>query len=157
MDVDRRAARRDSHHSHLFGSASDPIEVGLVESLARPGGNITGFMTVAAATNVKYLEVLKELDPHIKRALILMSSKDPSNAGRAHGVEAGGPSLNVEVSRADVTSLRDIERAIEDFAAQPAGGLVIVPNGATNTHHPAIIAHGSTVSIAGNLSIPLFR
>jgi putative ABC transport system substrate-binding protein len=47
----------------LFGGASDPVEVGLVASLARPGGNITGFMSLAAATNIKYLELIKELDP----------------------------------------------------------------------------------------------
>ena len=124
----------------LFGSASDPIEVGLVESLARPGGNITGFMSIQAATNVKYLEVIKELDPRITRALVLMNSKDPSNVGRAHGIEVGGPSLRVDVSKADVAGLPDIERAIDAFAAQPAGALVVVPNGVTSTYHQAIVA-----------------
>ena len=124
----------------LFGGASDPIEVGLVESLARPGGNITGFMSIAAASNVKYLELIKELDPRVARVLVLMSSKDPSNEGRTRGIEAGGPSLKVNVSKADVLILPDIERAISDFAAHPAGALIILPNPVTNTHHLAIIA-----------------
>jgi putative ABC transport system substrate-binding protein len=124
----------------LFGGGSDPIEVGLVESLARPGGNITGFMSIAAASNVKYLELLKELDPRVSRVLVLMSSKDPSNDGRTRGIEAGGPSLKVDVSKADVLILPDIERAIGDFAAHPAGALIMLPNPVTNTHHLAIIA-----------------
>jgi putative ABC transport system substrate-binding protein len=124
----------------LFGGGSDPIEAGLVASLARPGGNITGFMSIAAATNIKFLELIKELDPRVNRVIVLMNSKDPSNAGRLRAIEAGGPSLKVEVSKADVSSLLEIERAVGNFAAKPAGALIMLPNQVTNTHHLAIIA-----------------
>jgi putative ABC transport system substrate-binding protein len=124
----------------LFGGASDPVEVGLVQSIARPGGNITGFMSISAAANVKFLEVIKELDPRVTRALVLMSSHDPSNVGRARGIESGGPSLQVEVSKADVSTVSDLERAIDDFAAHPRGALILVPNPVTNTHYTTIIA-----------------
>jgi putative tryptophan/tyrosine transport system substrate-binding protein len=123
----------------LFGGASDPVEVGLVTSLARPGGNITGFMSLAAATNIKYLELIKELDPRVTRVMVLMNSKDPSNAGRLGAIEAGGPSLKVEVSRADISTPFDIEHALGNFAAHPAGALIVLPNPATNTHYAAII------------------
>jgi putative ABC transport system substrate-binding protein len=73
----------------LFAGASDPVELGLVDSLARPGGNITGFTGLQAATTVKLLEVIKRLDPRVTRALILMSSRDPSNEGRSRAIEAG--------------------------------------------------------------------
>ena len=63
----------------LFGSASDPVEASLADSLARPGGNITDFMSIVAATNVKFLELIKELDPRVVQVLVLISSQDPSN------------------------------------------------------------------------------
>jgi putative ABC transport system substrate-binding protein len=124
----------------LFGGGSDPIEAGLIASLARPDGNIAGFMSIAAATNIKFLELIKELDPRVTRVIVLMNSKDPSNAGRLRAIEAGGPSLKVEVSKADVSSLLEIERALGNFAAKPAGALIMLPNQVTNTHHLAIIA-----------------
>jgi putative ABC transport system substrate-binding protein len=123
----------------LFGGASDPIEVGLVASLARPGGNITGFMSIAAATNIKFLELIKEFDPRVTRVIVLMNSKDPSNAGRLRAIEAGGPSLKVEVSKADVSTPLEIEHALGKFAAQPAGALIVLPSQVTHTHHLAII------------------
>ena len=124
----------------LFGGASDPIEVGLVASLARPGGNITGFMSIAAASNIKYLELIKELDPRVTRVMVLMNLKDPSNAGRFRAIEAGGLSLKVEVSKADVSTPLEIESAVDSFAARPAGALIMLPNQVTNTHHLAIIS-----------------
>jgi putative ABC transport system substrate-binding protein len=103
----------------LFAAASDPVDVGLVESLARPGGNVTGFTSIQAATNVKYLELIKELDPRVARVLVLMSSSDPSNVGRVRAIEAGGPLLQVAVSKADISTTSDIERAVSEFAATP--------------------------------------
>jgi ABC-type uncharacterized transport system substrate-binding protein len=123
----------------LFGAASDPVEVGLVDSLARPGGNITGFTSIAAATNVKWLELIKELDPRVTRVLVLMSAQDPSNPGRLRAIQAGGPSLKVNVSKADISAPSDIERALSDFAEQPAGALIVLPNSVTTTHHATII------------------
>jgi len=123
----------------LFGAASDPVEAGLVDSLARPGGNITGFTSIAATTNIKWLELIKELDPRVTRVLVLMSSQDPSNPGRFRAIEAGGPSLKVDVSKADISAPSDIERALGDFAVQPAGALIILPNSVTTTHHATII------------------
>jgi len=124
----------------LFGAASDPIEVGLVASLARPGGNITGFMSIAAATNVKYLELIKEFDPRVTRVMVLMNSKDPSNAGRFRAIEAGGPSLKVEVSKADISTPLEIGSALGNFATQPAGAVIMLPSQVTHTHHLVIIA-----------------
>lgn len=123
----------------LFGGASDPMDVGLVESLARPGGNVTGFTSIQAATNVKFLELIKEIDPRIGRVLVLMSSRDPSNLGRTHGIEAGGPSLQVAVSSADLSITPDIERTIGNFASTPAGGLIILPSTVTETNAKTII------------------
>jgi putative ABC transport system substrate-binding protein len=123
----------------LFAGASDPVELGLVDSLARPGGNVTGFTGLQAATTVKFLELIKRLDPRVTRALILMSSRDPSNERRSRAIEAGGPSLNVEVSKAEVSTASDIERAVREFAGNPGGALVVLPNPVTNTYRDIII------------------
>ena len=124
----------------LFAGASDPVELGLVESLARPGGNVTGFTSMQAATTVKFLELIKELDPRIARVLVLMNAKDPSNLGRTRVLEAGGLPLKVAVSQADLSIAPDIERAISDFAATPAGGLIVLPSTVTIPNSAAIIS-----------------
>jgi putative ABC transport system substrate-binding protein len=115
----------------LFAGASDPVELGLVESLAHPGGNVTGFTTMQIGTSVKFLELLKELDPRIVRALVVMNSKDPSNLDRMRAIEGGDSSLGVVVSQADVSMPPDIAQVIAGFASAPAGGLVVLPSSGT--------------------------
>jgi putative ABC transport system substrate-binding protein len=112
----------------LFGGASDPVELGLAESLAHPGGNVTGFTSMQIKTTVKYLELVKELDPSITRVLVVMNAKDPSNLGRMRAIEAGGPSLKVAVSQTDFSLAPDIDRVIGDFASAPTGGLIVLPS-----------------------------
>jgi putative ABC transport system substrate-binding protein len=97
-------------------------------------------MSIAAATNVKYLELIKEFDPRVTRVMVLMNSKDPSNAGRFRAIEAGGPSLKVEVSKADISIPLEIESALGNFGAQPAGALIMLPSQVTHTYHLVIIA-----------------
>ena len=123
----------------LFGAASDPVELGLVESLARPGGNVTGFTSMQLATTVKYLELIKELDPRIARVLVVMNSKDPSNLDRTRAIEDGGLSLKVAISRTDLSIASDIEHAIDDFASTPAGGLIVLPSTLTTTKMDTIV------------------
>ncbi len=123
----------------VFGSASDPIESKLVDSLARPGGNITGFTSIEAVSNIKYLELLKEFDPRITRVAVVVSPDNPSSVDRFGGIAAGGPALKVEVVRLDVMTPTDIERTIGAFAAKPTGALVILPSTFTTTHRRTII------------------
>ena len=135
----------------LFGGASDPVEVGLADSLARPGGNVTGFMRIAAATNIKYLELIKELDPRIDRVLVVMSSRDPSNPGRLRAIGAGAGSLKVEVSSVDVEALSEVERVIGDFGRR-------LDRCAKRAHHDALPGDyraGHTPSASGDLSVQI--
>src|SRR4051812_28610976 len=118
----------------VFASASDPVDAGLVASLARPGGNITGFTSIQAATNAKWLELIKEISPQTARVLVLISSQDPSNPGRFRAIQAAGPILNINVTSAEVTTPASIESAIETFARDTGGALVVVPNPVVNTH-----------------------
>jgi putative ABC transport system substrate-binding protein len=123
----------------LFGAASDPVEVGLVNSLARPGGNVTGFTSMQLATTVKFLELIKELDPRIARVLVVMNSKDPSNLERTRAIEDGGSSLKIAVSQTDLSIVPDIEHVIDDFASSPAGGLIVLPSTLTITKTETIV------------------
>ena len=123
----------------VFGSASDPIESKLADSLARPGGNITGFTSIEAVSKIKYLELLKEFDPRITHVGVLLTSDNPTSANRFGAIAAGGPALNVDVVKVDVAPPADIERAIDAFAARPNGALIILPSALTTTHRRIII------------------
>jgi putative tryptophan/tyrosine transport system substrate-binding protein len=123
----------------LFGAASDPVEVGLVESLAHPGGNVTGFTAMQIGTTVKFLELLKELDPYIAGVLVVMNSKDPSNLDRTRAIEAGGRSLKVAISQTDLSIAPDIAHVIDDFASAPGGGLIVLPSTLTITKMDTIV------------------
>jgi putative tryptophan/tyrosine transport system substrate-binding protein len=77
----------------LVGSASDMVKSKLVASLARPGGNITGFTSIETVSNIKYLELLKEFDPRITRVGVIVSPDNPSSMDRFGGIAVGGPAL----------------------------------------------------------------
>ena len=127
----------------VFGSASDPVDAGLVASLAHPAGNITGFTSIQAATNIKWLELIKELVPGIARVMVLLSSDDPSNLRRFRAIQAGGPALKIDVIQADVRTQAEIERVIGAFASDSDGGLIILPNSVTTTYRETIIANAA--------------
>jgi putative ABC transport system substrate-binding protein len=127
----------------LFAGASDPVEVGLVESLAHPGGNVTGFTTMQIGTSVKFLEILKELDPRIVRVLVVMNSKDPSNLERTGTIESGGLSLGVAVSQADISTAPDFAQVIASFASAPASALVVLPSSLTMAKTDMIVLSAS--------------
>lgn len=127
----------------VFANASDPVEAGLVASLARPGGNITGFTSIQATTNTKWLALLKELVPGLTRAMVLLSPEDPSNPRRFDAIEAAGGGLGVAVVAGNVAPRDGIERAIASFAAT-GRGLIVLPNAAATTYRDTIIAAAAT-------------
>ena len=108
----------------VFVSAIDPVGSGLIASMARPGGNVTGFVVFEYALAVKWLELLKEIAPGVKRAAVL---RDPTNAagiGQFAAIQAAG-SVGMELSAIDLRDAGEIERAIADFAQRPNGGLIV--------------------------------
>jgi putative ABC transport system substrate-binding protein len=112
----------------VFVLVGDPVGSGLVASLARPGGNATGFSHYEPAMGGKWLEVLKEIAPGVRRALVLLHTDVAANVEFLRSAEAAGPAHAVAVSGAGVRSARDIEQALPDFARQPDGGLIVLPN-----------------------------
>ncbi|MEX2034754.1 MAG: ABC transporter substrate-binding protein [Xanthobacteraceae bacterium] len=123
----------------VFAQVSDPVALGFVASLARPGGNITGFATSEHGLAVKWLELLKQIAPSIARVGVIYQPALPQTAGYLHEIEAGAPSLKVQVSTAAVRDRTEIERAIATFAREPNCGLIMPPGPVLATHRDAII------------------
>jgi putative ABC transport system substrate-binding protein len=123
----------------VFVQVSDPVKLGLVASLARPSGNITGFTTFEYPIGGKWLELLKDTAPGRSRVAVLLDPANPSQAEYLQGVEGTAPSFGVQVTRADVRNTADIERAINGFAQQPNGALVVAPSAMTILHRDLII------------------
>ena len=124
----------------VFAQVSDPVKLGLVASLAQPGGNITGFAIFEHAIAGKWLELLKDTAPGRTRMAVLFDPNNPAQAPYVQAVEAGARSFGVQLTLAEVRSRDEIERAINAFAQQPNGALIVVPNILTILHRDLIIA-----------------
>jgi putative tryptophan/tyrosine transport system substrate-binding protein len=109
----------------VFTQVSDPVGSGFVASLARPGGNVSGFQNFEPAMGGKWLGVLKEAAPNMRRAAVLFRSDAAATVAMLHAAEAVAPSLDVQVTAVDVHGGVEIERAIATFASQSDGGLVV--------------------------------
>jgi len=124
----------------VFVQAADVVRLGLVASLARPGGNITGFVTVEYTFVGKWLELLKDTAPGRNRVTVILDPDNPSQLLYFQGIEAVAPSLAMHLTRAEVRNADDIERAIDAVAQQPDGALIVVPTSVTILHRDLIIA-----------------
>jgi putative tryptophan/tyrosine transport system substrate-binding protein len=123
----------------VFAQVADPVKLGFVKSLARPGGNITGFVTIEFGFGTKWLELLKDTAPGRSRVAVISDPNNPSQAAYFPDIEAAAPVFGVDLTRADVRNAADIERAITGFAERPNGALVVVPTGVTILHRDLII------------------
>jgi putative ABC transport system substrate-binding protein len=110
----------------VFVAVPDPIGAGFVDSLARPGSNATGFTTFEYGIAAKWLELLKEIAPTVKRVAVLRDPGNPAGSGQWGAIQSVAPSLGVELrainSRADTG---EMERVVATFARQPNGGLIL--------------------------------
>jgi len=125
----------------VFVLVPDPVGLGLVRSLARPGGNITGFSSYDAAIMGKWAQLLKEVAPRVTRVSVIFN---PNTAPHApflnRGIEAAAPSLGVTVTPAPVHDDTTIEEAVAAGAREPGGGLIVLPDSFNETHRDVIIA-----------------
>jgi putative tryptophan/tyrosine transport system substrate-binding protein len=122
----------------VFVSAIDPVGSGLITSMARPGGNVTGFVIFEYALAAKWLELLKEIAPGVKRAAVLRDTAVASGIGQFAAIQAVG-SVGMELSAIDLRDVGEIERAIADFAQHPNGGLIVTAS-QFGTNHPRPLA-----------------
>ena len=123
----------------VFTGVSDPVGGGLVASLARPGGNATGFTVFEYGMSGKWLELLKEVAPNVKRVAVLRDPGIPQGIGQFGAVQSLGPSLGVEVSPLNVRDAGEIERDITAFAREPNGSLIVTGSGLAIIHRELIV------------------
>jgi putative ABC transport system substrate-binding protein len=148
----------------VFTSIPDPVGAGWVESLARPGGNVTGFMVFEYGLGAKWLELLKQIAPAVTRVGVLRDLDNPAGSAQFGAIQAASFSIGVEATPIDVRDFSEIERRVASFAGTPNGGLVVTGSAAATVHRhlfaalaarhklPAVfpnrvfVAHGALIS-----------
>jgi putative tryptophan/tyrosine transport system substrate-binding protein len=124
----------------VFAHAVDPVGAGFVDSLARPGGNATGFVLFEYGISAKWLELLKEIAPATKRVAVLRDSTTAAGMGQFGAIQSVAPSLGLEVSPISLRDPSEIERGVTAFAASPNGGLIVTAAPLGTLHRELIIA-----------------
>ena len=124
----------------VFTQIHDPVASGFVASLARPGGNLTGFSLFDASTAAKWLELLRQIAPSVTRAGIIYDPGSPSSRDLLPAIEPAAPSLGLRLTRFGVRNAAEIERAVGEFAAEAGGGLIVVPGSVIVVHRELIVA-----------------
>jgi putative tryptophan/tyrosine transport system substrate-binding protein len=132
----------------VFVAAIDPVGAGYVGSLARPGGNATGFTFIEYGTSGKWLELLKEIAPHVTRAAVLRDSAVSSGIGQFGAIQSVAPAFGVELSPMDMRDAVDIERALAVFASPSNGGLIVTGSA------PALVHRDLIVELAARHKLP---
>jgi ABC-type uncharacterized transport system substrate-binding protein len=141
----------------VFVQVADAVGGGFVSSLARPGGNATGFTNFEYDISGKWLELLKQIAPLMTRAAVLRDPANPSGAGQFGAIQAVAQSLGVEASPINMRDASKIESDMNDFAQKPNGGLIVTPSSLAFLHRQLIVALAARLSIARNLPVPLVR
>jgi ABC-type uncharacterized transport system substrate-binding protein len=148
----------------VFVGVSDPVGAGVVDNLARPGGNTTGFMEFEYSFSGKWLELLKEVVPRLMRAGVLRDAGNAAGIAQFGAIRAAASSLGLDVSPIDVRDASEIERAVAAFARSANGGLIVTPSAAVSVHRaliielaarhrlPAVYAFRSDISDGGLIS-----
>jgi putative ABC transport system substrate-binding protein len=124
----------------VFTNVADPVGAGYVDGLARPGGNATGFTVFEYAMGGKWLELLKEIAPHVTRAAVVRDSAIAAGPAEFGAIQAVAPSLGVELRPVDIRDAGEMERAITMFAGSPNGGLIVTGSAAATIHRRLIVA-----------------
>jgi putative ABC transport system substrate-binding protein len=125
----------------VFVTTIDPVGGGWVESLSRPGTNATGFASFEFSMSGKWLELLKEIAPGVKRVAVIRDPLVPAGSGGLAAIQTVAPSLGVELTPVGVRDAGEIEHAIAAFARGPNGGLILVgPSSSVRRHFDLIVA-----------------
>ncbi|MGB8606231.1 ABC transporter substrate-binding protein [Bradyrhizobium sp.] len=132
----------------VFALVGDPVGTGLVTNLARPGGNITGFQNFEPAMGGKWLEILKEIAPGLRRVGVVYNQNIAANVDLLRNVEAASALTGMTVTATELHNASDIERTLTEFAQVPSSGLIVMPN-PLNTRYNEVI-----VGLAARLHLP---
>ena len=123
----------------VFTETSDPVGAGFIESLARPGGNITGFLSFEYSLSAKWLELLKEIAPGVTVVGVLRDPAIPSGPGQWGAIQSVAPSFGVELRPINVDDASEIERTMTGFARGSNGGIIVTASSLTVLHRGPII------------------
>lgn len=125
----------------VFTLVADPVAQGLVKSLARPDGNFTGLTNYEYSFPGKWVDALKEIEPRIKRILLIVNPQNSGTAALAKAVEAMGPEYSVEMVRGEVRTVADIETVLERFGAGADRAVIVFPDGLVVNNRAVLIEH----------------
>ena len=132
----------------VFIQVSDPVGSGFVTNLARPGANITGFHNFETAIGGKWLELLKQIAPEMRRTMVVYHPDIAANGAFFRAAEAASGSLGVKVTAAGLRNAAEIEPALTAFAGEPNGGLIVAP-------YPLVIANRDRIiALTARLRLP---
>jgi putative ABC transport system substrate-binding protein len=132
----------------VFPIIADPVAGGIVESLARPGGNATGFMLFEYSISGKWLELLKQIAPGVTRVAVVGDADTPTGPAQFGVIQGMAPSFRVQVSAFNKRNRDEIERAITAFAKSPNGGLILTAGG------PALVDRDLIITLAARYKLP---
>jgi putative tryptophan/tyrosine transport system substrate-binding protein len=124
----------------VFVNVADPVGAGFVDSLARPGGNVSGFMSIEYSMGGKWLELLKQIAPGVRQAAVLRDPTQGSGTSQFAAIQTVAPSLRVEINPVNLREATELERAIEAFARSPDGGLIVTAGGLAIGHRDLIVS-----------------
>jgi putative ABC transport system substrate-binding protein len=124
----------------VFVTVPDPVGAGFVDSLARPGGNATGFTIFEYGISAKWLELLKEMAPGVKRAAVLRDAAITAGIGQWGAIQTAAPLLGLEISPINLRDAKEMERGVAAFARSPNSGLIVTGSALTLVHRQLIIA-----------------
>jgi putative ABC transport system substrate-binding protein len=131
----------------VFALVADPVGAGFVESLARPGGNATGFMLYEYSISGKWLELLKQVAPHVAQVAVLRDQTSATGIGQFGAIQALAPSLGIQVSPVNARNANEVENGIATFARTPNGGLIV-------TGIPSVIHRHLIIKLAAQYKLP---
>jgi putative ABC transport system substrate-binding protein len=123
----------------VFVRVADPVGAGVVDTLARPSGNVTGFMNYEYSLSSKWLELLKQIVPGLTHAAVIRDSDNPAGIAQFGAIRATASSLGIDVSPISIRDSGELERAVAEFARSPNGGLIVTPSAGVSVHYAQIV------------------
>jgi putative ABC transport system substrate-binding protein len=123
----------------VFNSVADPVGSGYIDSLARPGGNATGFVLFDYALTAKWVELLKEIAPTLTRVAVLRDPGLTAGVGQFAVIQYVAPSVGMEVSAISIRDAGEIEQDVAKFASAPNGGLILTASALSVVHRDLIV------------------
>jgi len=123
----------------VFVLVADPVGAGFVDSLARPGGNATGFLAVEYGMGGKWLELLKQIAPRVTRAAVIRDPAISAGIGLFGAIQSAAPGLGMDVTPVNARDESEMERAVAAFARSPNAGMIVTPSALANAHRDLIV------------------